>query len=50
MWKHDKKVLAQEMEKLRTLKEKLTILEYHYLVEYQVRRNSSLKGWVLLPN
>lgn len=49
MWKYDKKVFAQEMEKLKTLKEKLTILEYRYLTEYQVRGSSS-QGWALLPN
>lgn len=40
MWKHDKKVFAREMEKLKTLKEKLAILEYRYLTEYQVRGSS----------
>lgn len=40
MWKHDKKVFAREMEKLKTLKKKLTILEYRYLTEYQVRGSS----------
>lgn len=49
MWKHDKKIFAQEMEKLKTLKKKLTILECRYLTDYQVR-GSSFQGWVLLLN
>ncbi|XP_028618338.1 ankyrin repeat domain-containing protein 53 [Grammomys surdaster] len=50
MWKHDKKVFAREMEKLKTLKEKLTILEYRYLTEYQkeqqILREAHFRKWL----
>ncbi|XP_021020967.1 ankyrin repeat domain-containing protein 53 [Mus caroli] len=50
MWKHDKKVFAQEMEKLRTLREKLTILEHRYLTEYQkehqILREAHFRKWL----
>ncbi|GAB1290991.1 Ankyrin repeat domain-containing protein 53 [Apodemus speciosus] len=49
MWKHDKKVFAREMEKLKTLKEKLAILEYRYLTEYQkeqqILREAHFRKW-----
>ncbi|XP_076796093.1 ankyrin repeat domain-containing protein 53 [Arvicanthis niloticus] len=50
MWKHDKKVFAREMEKLKTLKEKLAILEYRYLTEYQkeqqILREAHFRKWL----
>lgn len=50
MWKQDKKDFAREMGKLKTLKEKLTILECHYLTEYQkeqrIRREAHFRAWL----
>jgi hypothetical protein len=37
MWKRDKKDFACEMEKLKCLKDKLTLMEHDYLIECQVR-------------
>ncbi|XP_051030983.1 ankyrin repeat domain-containing protein 53 [Phodopus roborovskii] len=50
MWKQDKKDFAQEMGKLKTLKEKLAILEYRYLIEYQkeqrILREAHFRTWL----
>ncbi|XP_010592002.2 ankyrin repeat domain-containing protein 53 [Loxodonta africana] len=35
MWKRDKKDFAREMEDLKRLKDRLILLERHYLIEYQ---------------
>uniref|UniRef100_A0A8C2LDJ9 Ankyrin repeat domain 53 n=1 Tax=Cricetulus griseus TaxID=10029 RepID=A0A8C2LDJ9_CRIGR len=50
MWKKDKKDFAREMEKLKTLKGKLTILEYRYLTEcqkeQQILREAHFRTWL----
>ncbi|KAL1768055.1 ankyrin repeat domain-containing protein 53 [Sigmodon hispidus] len=50
MWKHDKKVFAREMGKLQTLKGKLAILEYRYLIEHQkeqqILREAYFRTWL----
>ncbi|KAL6086251.1 hypothetical protein STEG23_034541 [Scotinomys teguina] len=50
MWKQNKKDFAREMEKLKTLKEKLAILEHRYLSDYQkeqqILREAYFRKWL----
>ncbi|XP_073905123.1 ankyrin repeat domain-containing protein 53 [Castor canadensis] len=50
MWKRDKKDFACEMEKLKCLKDKLTLMEHDYLIECQkeqkIQRQANFKKWL----
>ncbi|XP_051010616.1 ankyrin repeat domain-containing protein 53 [Acomys russatus] len=50
MWKQDKKDFAREMDKLKTLKGKLAILEFRYLTEFQkeqrILREAHFRTWL----
>lgn len=44
MWKKDKKDFACEMRKMKTLKSQLALMEYNYLIEYQVSGEAGGRG------
>uniref|UniRef100_F7E2E1 Ankyrin repeat domain-containing protein 53 n=1 Tax=Callithrix jacchus TaxID=9483 RepID=F7E2E1_CALJA len=56
MWKKNKKDFAREMEKMKTVKSQLAVMEHNYLIEYQkehkILREAAIRKWLhgkLLP-